>query len=78
MGVLLIKDNQYGGPIDQRQPVWGSYWSRTTNMGGSYLSRVTSMGVLLIKDDQYWGPIDQGRPVWGVLLIKDDQYGESY
>ena len=23
MGVLLIKDNQYGGPIDQRQPVWG-------------------------------------------------------
>ena len=47
-------------------------------MGGSYLSRVTSMGVLLIKDDQYWGPIDQGRPVWGVLLIKDDQYGESY
>ena len=23
MGVLLIKDDQYGGPIGQGQPIWG-------------------------------------------------------
>ena len=34
MGVLLIKDNQYGGAIDQRRPVWGVLLIKNDQYGG--------------------------------------------